>query len=316
MSTWFRDTLGLVAAGLILGVHATPAAALPAPGLRVYADGFIYDSSVGAVGPFQEQNAATGPLLASVEAGAVLTYPSPDYDLETTLYARGLARADYGSNGGAAELNFRATNGTDRGAYPSGNFSGSLPFNSTLEPHASAQSSWTDTFVILGGTGTGTATANVALHGHAESRYGANGTIWYETEPSFETFGTNGNGFAQYALDIRYDALPLVSMRNTVNRSAREQSYPAPLPGFVTEVNVEPDILTGSFVFEYGVPFALLSSLTVNGYNQSNIDFDHTATLSSIELPEGTILVAVPVTSIRWSRSPPPRCCSAPVCWF
>jgi hypothetical protein len=281
---------------LALTFSAVPAAALPLPTLHVNATGFIYDSSVGAVGPFQVQDAATGPLLANVEAGAVLAYRYPghfpDYELETTLYARANTRADYGTNGAALELNFRSVSGTYRGAYPAGNFSGSLPFNSSLEPNAFAESVWTDTFVINDGTGTGTATVSVALHGHAASRYGANGTVWYDAEPSFETFGTNGHGSAQYGMDILYGVLP-PGVDAEYNQPIRwEQSFSSPLPVSVIEIGVQPDILTGTFVFEYGVPFALKSFLTLSGYNQINVDFDHTATLSMFDLPAGSSLTS------------------------
>lgn len=285
-----------LAASLMLGVYATPAVALPLPILQANATGFIYDSSVGAVGPSQYQDAATGPLSSNVEAGAVLAYRYPghfpDYELETTLYARASTRADYGTNGAVVELNFRAVNGTDRGLYPSGNFSGSLPINSTLEPHADAFSGWTDTFVITGGTGAATATVSVALHGHAESRFGANGTIWYDAEPSFETFGTSGRGSAQYLLDINYAVLPPGVDPEYSRPITWEQNYSSPLPAFVTEIGVQPEILTGSFVFEYDVPFALKSFLSLSGYNQINVAFDHTATLSLIDLPEGANLTS------------------------
>lgn len=306
------ETRGLLlAAGLALGIYASPAASE----LRTYADGFIYDSSSLYVGPFQEQNAATGPIQASVNTGLVLKYPYPGHegvfqDLEVTLYARSNARADYGTNGAYVELNFRPTSGTDRGTFPTGDFSGSLPINSTMEPHASAQSSWTDTFTIQGGTGVGTASAIVALHGHAATHYGANGDIWYGNS-SFETFGRSGYGFAQYGLDIRYDTLP-TGVDAEYNQPIRwEQSYfPPTVPGSVLESPIPHDILTGNFVFEYGVPFSLSSYLTLSGYNGITVDFDHTATLSYFDLPEGASLEsgsghlyatsAVPVPAAVW----------------
>jgi len=288
--SWLFDVARAVAAvGLILAAYVAPAAALPDAGLRAYAAGFIYDSSVGAVGPFQDNQAAAGPITAEVEAGAVLMYPYPGYegvleDLETTLYAGAGARADYGTNAGTLGMNLRATNGTDRGMYPNGTFSGSLPFNSTLEPHANVESTWTDSFVITGGTGTGTATVTAAIHGHAASRYGANGTIWYGNS-SFETFGTNGYGFAQYGLDIIYDSLPSGVDSEYSNPIRWEQTYTSPLPDFVTESPIPREILTGTFVFEYDVPFALMSALSLSGYNQITVDFDHTVDLLGFQLP-------------------------------
>jgi len=289
------DVLGLAAAGLALAGHAAPAAALSEPALRAYAAGFVYDTSVGAVGPFQDQAGATGPLTADVEAGAVLAYRYPghfpDYELEATLFAAAESRVDYGTNSAALELNLRATSGDDRGAFPAGNFSGSLPYNSTLEPHATAESSWRDTFVIEGGTGMGMATVRVALSGNAASRYGANGTIWYDAEPSFETFGTSGYGFAQYALDIRYEELPPGLDPEYSDPIRWEESYSAPLPQFIDQIGA-PELLEGSFVFEYGVPFELQSSLNLSGYDQIAIDFSHTAILSGFELPVGATLTS------------------------
>lgn len=277
----------------VIGAVAMPAAALPTPGLRTYVSGFVYDGSVGAVGPFEELTGAAGPLTSEVEAGAVLFYPYPGSegvldDLETTLYAGASGYADFGTHQGALGLNFRATDGNDRGMFPTGTFSGSLPFNSTLQPHADVQSTWTDTFVITGGTGTGTANIVIDIHGHAESRYGANGTIWYGNA-SFDQFGTNGAGFAQYGLDILYDSLPPGLDPEYNNPIRWEQSYSQPsLPDFVTEVGGVPiETLTGSFVFEYGVPFALTSSLTLSGSNQITIDFAHTVDVVGFEFAAG-----------------------------
>lgn len=292
-----RDAiLRLTDAVLICCAFCAPASAISLPSLSATAGGIVFDSSFLVSGPTQSQNAFTGPLQSSIEAGLVLNY-GPSYQLETTLYARGHARADYGVNGASVELNFRATNGTDRGTFPGGNFSGSLPFNSSIEPQAEAFSGWTDTFVINGGVGLGVASASVALHGHAESRYGANGTLWYDTETSFQLFGTHGHGSAQYALDIYYDAPPTGAPPEYAigeyNQPIRwEQNYASPLPEFVSEIGVQPDILTGTFLFEYGVPFELRSLLSVTGYNQINVDFDHTATLSMFTLPDGASLTS------------------------
>ena len=293
-SRWRRQLVVAAGFGLWFGVYATPAAAIFNPYLHVGATGDIVVPGVGSHASHL-QNAATGPLLADVEAGVVLAYRYPDhfpdFELETTLYARAKALADYGTNRAAVELNFRPTNGTDRGAYPASMYYGGLPNQSSAEPHAFAQSIWTDTFVIEGGTGVGTATVSVALHGHAESRYGANGTIWYDAEPSFQTFGTSGFGSAQYRLNISYDDLPPGLDEEFPAPISWNQSFSSPLPAFVVG-DIPTEILTGSFVFEYGVPFGLSSFLTLFGDNQINIDFDHTATLSLFDLPEGASLTS------------------------
>jgi PEP-CTERM motif len=289
LSWLFDNARGITVVSLMLAAHARPAVALPDTELRSYSSGFIYDSSVGAVGNFQDLNGATGPLASEAESGANLFYPWPGHegvlqDLETTIYAGARSYTDFGTNRGALGMNFRPTSGTDRGMYPTGTFSGSLPFNSTLEPHADVDSRWTDTFVISGGTGNGTATVEVAIHGHAASRYAANGEIWYGNS-SFETFGTNGYGFAQYSLDISYDSLPS-GVDSEYNQPIRwEQRYTPPLPDYVSESPIPYEILTGTFVFEYDVPFALSSGLSLSGYNQITVDFDHTATLNGFALP-------------------------------
>ncbi len=284
----------LFAAGLATGIYASPAVSA----LDVYTDAFIYDSSTLFVGPFDQQNAATGPLQASVNTGLVLTYPYPGYegilqDLEVTLYARANAHADYGINGAFLELNLSATSANDRGAFPNGVFSGSLPINSSLEPHASASSGWTDTFVINGGTGVGTANVDVLLGGFAETRYGANGTIWYGNS-SFEAFGRGGFGFVQYGLDIDYNVLP-PGVDSEYDQPIRwNMDYlPPAVPDYVQIVGQPPPgTLTGSFVFEYGVPFDLSSFLTLSGDNQISMDYDNTATLSRFVLPVGASLTS------------------------
>ena len=280
--------------GLYVFTPSPATAGLALPNLTTSASGLLFDSSQLVSGPSDSDSAAAGPVQSQIKAGLVLNY-GPSHELESTLYANGQAWADYGSNGASVDLNFAATSGTDRGTFPVGNFSGSLPFNSSVEPQASASSSWRDTFIMTGGSGLGTASITVTLHGHAASGYGANGTLWYNTEPSFELFGTNGRGSAQYGLDIEYAAIPAGAppeyAQGEYSQPIRwEQNYTSPLPTSINEIGFQDEVLTGTFLFEYGVPFELKSTLSISGYNQINVDFSHTAAVTTILIPQGADL--------------------------
>lgn len=287
----------IFAAAVALCVHAGPASAVPH--LDVYVDGTIHSSGLGAIGPFvQFQNVSTGPLEADVVAGAVLAYNAPgfpEWALETTLTARAEALADYGTNGAAIKSSLAAVSGTDRGTFLSGQLTGSLgAFGFGLPVSMAASSAWTDTFVILGGTGLGNATINIALSGTVSTGYGENGTGFYdETGGVFEAFGTKGYGFLNYGLSVRYDVRPVDFGPDGPPSVIRlGQNFVPPLPASVVKIGVPADILTGDLIFEYGVPFALTSSLRLNGYHQIDMDYAHTATLSLFDLPDGASLTS------------------------
>lgn len=280
MSIRLRSALALAAAGLMLSVHATPAASLPLPSLDLYAAGRVDDPPLllsGTPPPVQQQ-AATGPLLANVVTGLNLGYPaSSNHDHAALFYARGLGRVDYGNLDATVDLNSAATDG----GFQSGNFSGVR-----LDTSMSVQSGWTDTFVIEGGTGVGVATVSVALRGRAENRYGANGTVPYD-EPALETFGAGGYAPFGYSVRIFYDVPP-------PGYDPENDSRPIFFDTIFSSASpvVVDDILTGSILFEYGVPFALSSSLSMAGYDQIYVDFDQTETLSMFGLPAGASLTS------------------------
>lgn len=278
----------LIAMGLALGL-ATPASALSQPNLHVYASGLVHNyPQWPASSSFQVDDAATGPITANAAAGNVFSAYHPDlgFFVDGTLFADSSARASYGTNGAAVESNLRPVLGDDGSKFPEIEFGGG-----TLRVEMSTESVWTDTFVITGGVGVGTANVDVTLGGFVETRYGANGDLWYPA--GFEAYGTGGYGFAQYGLDIDYDVLP-PGLDEEYNQPIRwSQDFLPPVPAYVTiQGPLPPGELTGSFVFEYGVPFSLSSSLSVSGYNQIFMDYDHTATLSQFVLPEGASLTS------------------------
>jgi len=124
-----------------------------------------------------------------------------------------------------------------------------------------------------------------------QTSYGENGDIWYDAEPSFQAFGTGGYGFANYLLDISYDHQPPGTDPEFNSPVRSERSFFPPLPDFFEGI-ITPDILSGSFAFEYGVPFSMSSYLDLFGNYQIDMDYDHTATLSLFELPGGASLTS------------------------
>lgn len=281
----------LVAAGLVIAVHAAPASAQV--GLLTNVSGSFFEPSVGSVGSFDQKTGAVGPLTSNVEAGAILSYTSPGFQdpLEVTLFARAQAISDYGLNGAAVKLGLRPVTGDDRGALLQGPLT-SLSLNSSLLPQALAESRWTDTFTITGGTGVGTATMSVTLRGTISSGYGDTGTIWYDSQQEFETFGTTGFGSVNYRLEVDYDGDPFgFGSDGPPLVISEEPNVPQPLP---TSANVlgPGDTLTGSFDFLYGEPFALTGQLGVFGFNQTDFDFLHTASLTLFDIPDGATLTS------------------------
>jgi hypothetical protein len=204
--------------------------------------------------------------------------------IDGTLFAAASARADFGTNGVRVESNLSAVTGDDRGAFPTIELVGG-----PMRVETSAQSSWTDTSVINGGTGVDVASVDIMLSGFAETRYGANGDVWYAA--GLQDYGTGGGGTANYGLDIDYARLPEGLDEEYSNPIRWEENDSPPVPAYAGGPP-RPGLLTGTFVFEYGVPFSLTSSLSVSGYSQITIDFDHTASLSQLVLPSGATLTS------------------------
>jgi hypothetical protein len=220
--------------------------------------------------------------------------------MQTTVFSRASARADYGVNAGAIKNGLRPANGTDVGTLPNGTLVdgiGAFGFGSPVE--SGAQSSWTDTFVVLGGPmgALGTATISVSFGGTASTGYGENGSAFYDAEATFQEFGTRGYGFVQFSLRPRYDVAPINFGSDGPGQVIyHEESFGAafgnPLPDFVTVIGGVPETLTGEVLFRYGQPFALESSLSLSGFHQIDFDYDHTARLSLFDLPDGAFLTS------------------------
>lgn len=296
-----KRSMTIIGVSLVTAFAPASVLALPISGLEVTVSAVIHDlGGIGTADGRIEQEAAAGPLAAELANGAVLAYSAPgfpDWGLEATLFQTARARADYGTNAAAVKSGLAAVSGQDRGDFPSGRLI-DLELRSSLAPEMHAFSDWVDTFVINGGTGLGTATVNVELGGRVQSAYGENGTAFYdESGGTFEEFGTTGVGFLNYRMRIRYDEPPVdfgsdgpPSVVRFEEDFGNQQSNHSPLPAFAADVGDPTDLLTGEFIFEYGTPFALMSSLSLTGHRQIDMDYSHTATLSLFDLPEGASL--------------------------
>ena len=278
--------LAAVSAALLLPADAAPAGAAS---LHVYASGLVHDYPLWAPdSDFEVADSDAGPIQADAAAGYVIYMYHPDLgmNIEGTLYAEASARADFGTNGVYAASNLRAPSGDDRGAFPATELLGG-----TLRVETTAESIWRDTFVITGGEGVGVASVDVRVSGLVEPRYGANGDAWYAA--GLEGYGRGGGGTANYRLAIDYGRLPPGLDPEYSHPIRWEENYFPPLDEFAGSPEaLPPGLLTGTFVFEYGVPFELTSSLSVSGYSQVTLDFDHTATLSQFALPVGAALAS------------------------
>jgi hypothetical protein len=277
-----------ILAVLALAVAAAPVRTAAAP-LHVYASALVHNYPQWQPdSEFEVGDSEAGPIAASADAGYVIDMYHPDLrmTIEGTLFASAGARADYGVNGVFVESNLRAVTGDDRSAFTAIELLGG-----PLRVEMSTESIWSDTFVIEGGEGIGTANVGVTLGGFAQTRYGANGDVWYAA--GLESYGASGYGFAQYGLGIDYAHLP-EGLDEEYSQPIRwNEDYLPPVPAFVQHTGpLPPGTIFGSFVFEYGVPFSLTSALSVSGYNEIAIDFDHTATLSQILLPAGASLAS------------------------
>jgi hypothetical protein len=298
-----KITVAIIGVSFVLGIAPASVSALPIAELDVAVQAVIHDlGGMGTASGRIDDESATGPLLAELENGAVFTYDAPNFPpdaLEATLFQTVRAQADYGMNSASLKSGLSATSAQDRGDFPSGSLI-DLELNSSLAPEMSADSDWVDTFLIEGGTGTGTAVVTVELDGTVQSGYGENGTAFYdETSGTFEAFGRNGFGTARYTLEPIYDGDPFGFGSDgppNVVRFEQDFSNQNPLatsfPDFLSDIDPAPMILTGEFLFEYGIPFALSGSLFLSGHLQIDIDYFNTASLSLFTLPAGATLTS------------------------
>jgi hypothetical protein len=207
------------------------------------------------------------------------------------MFARAGARTDYGLNGAGVKLGLGATTGTDRGTLPNGQLT-DLKLNSSLLPQVSAESRWSDTYTISGGTGAGSAAISVLLRGTISSGYGDTGTFWYTSQQMFEDFGRSGGGSVEYRLEVSYVGDPFNYGSDGAPLVIREQpNVPTPLPDNAGVLGPG-QTLSGTFQFLYDVPFSLTGSLSVSGFNQVDFDFLHTASVSLFDIPDGATLTS------------------------
>jgi hypothetical protein len=317
-----KNSIALIGVSFVAAFVPGPVSALPIPELEVTVDAVIHDiGGIGTASGRIDEETATGPLLAEFVNGAVFSYDAagfPDGALEATLFQTARARADYGTNSAAVKAGLSAVSAQDRGDFPSGDLI-DLELGSSLAPEMSADSDWTDTFVIDGDTGIGTASVSVELSGSVQSAYGENGTAFYdEITGTFEEFGRSGFGQLNYSLEPRYDVAPIdfgpdgaPAAIFVSEQFGNENPFNTPLPDFVLESG-PPTILTGEFFFEYGVPFALESSLSLSGHRQIDMDYFHTAALSLFTLPAGATLASGSGHLYTVSAGPPPTAVPEP----
>jgi len=283
-------------------IHTAPAAAAT-PSLEATASGFIFDFGLTfngannfAVGPHQELTGSAGPLEANAEARARFTHwntSSPAQEAE--IFSSAQARADYGTNSVFVKNGVAAATSN---AMPSGPIVGNHlnARTSSLGVNASAQSTWLDTFTILGGTGIGTRTISVALSGTVMSRFGENGNFYTDSsgnDTAFAGFGREGFGNLTYSLDPIYEVEPVDFGPDGPNKVILyTEDFTSP-PDFIAAIGgASPLILTGEVTFQYGVEFSLASYLNVNGFNQIDMDFSHTAMLTLFGLAPGETLIS------------------------
>jgi hypothetical protein len=134
---------------------------------------------------------------------------------------------------------------------------------------ASGVSTWTDAFVITGGTGLGSSSLSALLQGTiapTSSGYARFVVIY----TPLDSFGSDGNGAHQDQVILSWDG----------NSSS--------------ESGVHNESLAGNFVFEYGTPFRLIGSLLVEASERGFVDFSGNATITEIAVP---YLSSVSVTS-------------------
>lgn len=283
---------GVRAIALALGIVVACGYAAPATAdLLTNVSTSFFVTGVGSVSDFDQQFAATGPIQGDVSAGAVLLYQLGTLPtlLEVTMLGRAQAKTDYGLNGTSIKMGLAATTGTDRGTFPTGD-AANLVLNSSLLPQMLAESRWSDTFTITGGSGVGTASVSVLLRGTIASGYGDTGTVWYDNSSTLEQFGRSGFGQVEYRLEIDYAGDPFGHGSDGPPSVIREQPDAAnPLPDSASVLGPG-TLLTGSFPFLYDEPFSLASSLSMSGFNQVDFDFLHSATLSLFDVPDGATL--------------------------
>ncbi len=173
---------------------------------------------------------------------------------------RAVASANAGALKAVAETQFNSSNSNGYG-YNYGNSS------------ASANASWSDWFVISGGSGLGTTSFESVLNG---------------------TLSSAKNGSASYSLNIAYSTgAYCYYWYNTCGEADQDQSLfsqTSSLSGKAKSTlsqNIE-----GEFTFEYDKAFQLTASLSTSAANGSMADFNLASLGSSLVLPVGSQMLS------------------------
>ena len=188
-------------------------------------------------------------------------------------------RAEASANGGVlkavAETKWNSSNSNGYGY----NYGGSS---------ASANASWSDWFVISGGSGLGTANFESVLNG---------------------TLNSAKNGSASYSLNIAYSTGAYCNYwYNTCGEAEQDQSLfsqTSNLSGKAKSTlsqNIE-----GEFTFEYDKAFQLTASLNTSAANGSMADFNLASLSSSLVLPVGSQMLSASGLYVQAQAVPEPE---------
>ena len=225
-----------------------PAISLNASSVSSSVNGSMYYSVGSNYGNFSESDSSTDGSMVAIE-------------LNRKGYAyRAEASADAGVLKAVAETKANSSNSNGYG-YNYGNSS------------ASANSSWSDWFVISGGTGLGTANFESVLNG---------------------TLSAAKNGSASYSLNIGYSTNSYCYYwYNTCSEADQNQTLfnqSSSLSG-KAKSTLSQDI-EGEFTFEYDKAFQLTATLNTSSANGGMADFNLASLGSSLVLPVGAQMLS------------------------
>jgi len=186
--------------------------------------------------------------------GAPLDWSTSSFN-ET--YGSTVASTEYGANG----ISYGAAASASYGFNQARAWATTLDGTGT-RPYswAGAVSSWSDAFVITGGTGLGVANLSALLQGTiapASSGYAGFAVLYIP----FDSYGADGISAHQDQVILSWDG------NSDTQSGAHNES------------------LAGSFAFEYGTRFRLIGSLQVEADQGGFVDFSGNATVTEIAVP-------------------------------
>jgi len=145
---------------------------------------------------------------------------------------------------------------------------------------ANATSSWTDWFLISGGTGTATGRFATTLEGLLNS--GRTGSVNLWASLVYST-GVNCSWWWHNCSEADWDQ---TFLNQTFSFSGRSNSTMSQMLG-------------GEFVFEYDKPFKLTATLSLGASNGGSAEFNLSSTGSSLILPSGAMLAIGPAQYVQ-----------------